>query len=211
MKWKEHTFKNPVTVLQIFRNIYEYGKDQKSFEDRKNLAQWRHISSKSGYVLDNQLYLPENIMEDNHFSNCTLLTIEDSNSTFHHTLQHIFPKKLNQCFQQARHIKLDIFKLEIGTQIEMYMQYGYFEIGAPQRPEFKLCELQPHKAVEIKINGKTDASASSRRGRTFKEQHYIYEMLGQFNQCFFLKEPFDPTIKTVPQASHTIDLMKPLW
>ena len=211
MKQQAYTFRHAVTALQIYRNIYSYGKEQKSFDDRKELAAWKPIVSKSGYVLNNQLYLPESIVAEADFKNCALLTIEDNNSDVHHTLHHIYPKKINQCFQRSRHLKLDIFKLEIKDAIDMHLDYGYFEVGTPERANFKLCTLQPQEPVEIKINGKTDASLSSRRERTFKEQHYIYENLGLFQQYFLLKETAEPVIKKVPSCSNSINLLKPLW
>ena len=211
MKLKSVTFKNAVTVLQLFRNIYTYGKDQKSFEERKQLAQWKLIPSKSGFVLNNELYLPQSILNEPHFDNCTLLTIEDNNNEFHHTLPNIYPYKTNQCFQQAQHVKLDIFNLQLTTQIEMHLAYGYFEIGIPERENFSLGVLHPHQPMAIKINGKTDASLTDRRERMYKEQHYIYENMGTFRQCYLLKEPSEPIVKKVPEAARTIDLLKPLW
>ena len=183
MKLKRVTFKNAVTVLQLFRNIYTYDKTQKSFEERKQLAQWKLIPSKSGHVINNELYLPQSILAEPHFENCTLLTLEDSNNENHHTLPNIHPYKTNQCFQQAQHIKLDIFNLHVTTKIEMHLAYGYFEIGIPERENFSLGVLHPHLPIAIKINGKTDASLSARRERMYKEQHYIYENLGTFHQC----------------------------
>ena len=211
MKLKKVAFKNAVTVLQLFRNIYTYDKTQKSFEERKGLAQWKLIPSKSGHVINNVLYLPQSILAEPNFDNCTLLTIEDNNNEFHHTLPGIYPAKTNQCFQQARYIKLDIFQLEITSAIEMHLVYGYFEIGIPERENFSLGVLPPNEPVAIKVNGKTDASLSDRRERMYKEQHYIYQNLGTFKECFLLQEPAEPVIKKVPQAVRTIDLLKPLW
>ena len=65
--------------------------------------------------------------------------------------------------------------------------------------------------MAIKINGKTDASLTSRRERMYKEQHYIYENLGTFQQCYLLNEPSDAIIKKVPDVTRTVDLLKPLW
>ena len=100
MKASLYAFKKPVTVLQIFRHIYTDQKEQKSFNDRTELAQWTPMSSKSGYVLANQLYLPESILEEPHFANCNLLTIEDNNTSYHHTLPNIYPKKITAAFSR---------------------------------------------------------------------------------------------------------------
>jgi len=211
MKLKTIVFKKPVTVLQIFRNIYEYGKEQKSLDDRRELAQWKTISSKSGYIKDNELYLPEEVVTEPHFTNCTLLTLEDNNNAFHHTLPNIYPQKNNRCFQQAQTIKLDIFNLHINEKMELELDYGYFEIGIPERPNILLGLLEPQQPVEIKINGKTDASLTSRRERTFKEQHYIYQHLGTFNACYLLNQQAQPVVKNIPEPVRTINLLKPLW
>ena len=220
MKQQEIIFKKPVKVIQVFRNINVYDKTLKSFEDRKDSFEWKEISSKSGYVQSGELFLPEQISDDPIFSDCGLITIEDDKLPTvipSYEVRYIMPPASNavapnnRCFKFPGTNELDIFKIKIAEQIELHLNYSYFGIGIPERENFKICELILHKPVEIKINGKIDSSLSSRRGRAFKEQAYIFEFIGEFNSCKILKEPFEPVKKRVPEERKLIDLLKPLW
>ncbi|MCX6132020.1 MAG: hypothetical protein NTX25_23555, partial [Proteobacteria bacterium] len=84
-------------------------------------------------------------------------------------------------------------------------------VGDPKREDFKLGEVKKGKPIEIKINGKTDFSLTSRRARVFKEQTYIFNYIGDFSECKILKEPFDFTLKRLPSDRKVVDLIKPLW
>jgi len=220
MKHQEIIFMNSVKVFQIFRNINVYGKSTKSFDERKEKIAWRDINSKSGHVISGELFLPEQILSNPDFKTCDLITIEDDNS--HNTLTSrdlrfrkiIYPNlkpKYNHCFDLSKHNKLDIFEIRNSAEIELYLKYGYFEVGTPERENFKLCELGNNKPIEIKINGKTDFSMSSRRARVFKEQDYIFEYLGDFNKCKILREPYESNLKYLPTDRKIVDLMKQLW
>jgi hypothetical protein len=218
MKLQEITFRRPVKIVQVFRNINIYGKADKSFENRKATMEWKPVSSKSGYVVDNDLFLPEKFFDNNVPGNCEIITLEDNNQqeTFSATdLQH---KRIiasnnkpdsNRCFKQKNFAKIDIF--EIKDDLELFLKYDQYEVGIPERENFKLCILKRNNPVEIKINGKTDFSMTSGRERTFKEQHYIFEYLGDFGSCKILKEPYESVIKRIPEERKIIDLIKPLW
>lgn len=207
MKLREITFKKTVRIIQVFRNINIYGKEEKSFELRKDAMEWKPISSKSGYVANGELFLPEQITAHPQFLNCDIITFND-----HHPSSDISNlPELNHCFSTARKNQLAIFELRMKEELELHLHYGYFEIGIPERANFKLCTLQPNYPVEIKINGKTDASLTSRRARVFKEQYYIVEYLGDYTHCKLLKEPYDSYIKQIPETRKVIDLIKPLW
>jgi hypothetical protein len=209
MKLQEIIFKKPVKLIQVFRNINIYGKEEKSFEVRKDAMTWKPILSKSGYVLENELYLPEQILQHPDFSNCDLIILEDDNSVQY--LHFSNKEQSNYCFITTRPNQLDIFELRMKEELELHLKWGYFEIGTPERKNFKLCDIKLHKPVEIKINGKTDASLSSRRARVFKEQYYVLDYIGDFPQCKLLKEPFDAVVKRVSEDRKIIDLIKPLW
>jgi hypothetical protein len=220
MKLQEVAFNRPVRIFQVFRNIHVYDKTQKSFEDRKEAMAWQEIPSQSGWVVDNELYLPEKILQDPDFTTCNLITLEDDNPRSF-ALTNLSPAKTtgtkeeqnhNRCFSLGNFINLDIFKLKRDhKELELFLQHGYFEVGIPARDNFKLCTLKKNSPVEIKINGKTESSLSARRARQFKEQHYIIDYLGDFRSCKLLREPYDPVIKQVPANRKVVDLIKPLW
>lgn len=209
MKPQEILFRKPVKIIQVFRNIHIYGKEEKSFELRKDAMTWKHIQSKSGYLLDNELFLPEQIIKNPDFNNCDLIILVDDNSS--QPLSFLHKNEPNYCFITSRPNQLDIFELRMNEGLELHLKYGYFEIGTPERKNFKLCDIKEKQPVEIKINGKTDASLTSRRARIFKEQYYILYYIGDFRQCKLLKEPFDSVVKKVPEDRKIIDLIKPLW
>lgn len=210
MKLQEVTFKRPVRVFQVFRNIHVYDKTQKSFEDRKEALAWQEIPSKSGWVVDNELYLPEKILQDPGFTACNLITIEDNHLV--NVARTEYEQESNHCFTLGNFIKLDIFKLKRDhEELELFLQHGYFEVGIPSRDNFKLCTIKKNSPVEIKINGKTESSLTARRARQFKEQHYIIDYIGDFRSCKLLREPYDPVIKQVPANRKVVDLIKPLW
>jgi hypothetical protein len=212
MKLQEVSFPHPVKVLQVFRHIHVYDKTEKSFENRKEINQWKPMASVSGYIQDGKLYLPEEILNNPAFPNCTLITLEDDNQPLPAKANnHAIPGGHNQCFQQANKIPLHIFDLRVQTGMELYLHYSYFTVGIPERDNFKICDLQPGKPVEIKINGKTDATLSKGSARVFKEQQYVLEYLGEYSTAFILKPPVQTYTKTIPVERKTVDLIKPLW
>ncbi len=209
MKFQEILFKKPIRIIQVFRNINIYGKQDKSFETRKDKISWKQIQSNSGYIFENELYLPEQILMNPDFKDCDLITIEDDNQD--QVASSKYKSILNHCFITTRTTLLDIFEIRMKEEVELHLKYGYFEVGTPKRENFKLCDIKINVPVEIKINGKTDSSLSSRRDRVFKEQLYIFNYLGDFQNCKILKEPHDFKIKYVPEDRKVIDLIKQLW
>lgn len=219
MKLQELKLKRPKKILQVFRNINVYGKEEKSFEERKEEVAWKDIKSKSGYVLNNELYLPEKILENPKLMTCNLITIEDENKRINYTTAALRfsridtdDKKIkNQCFNLAHPNKFEIFEIKYNDELEVFLKYRYFGVGAPERENFKLCTLKMNCPVEIKINGKTDYSLTWRRARVFTEQQYIFHYLGDFDSCKLIKDPFEPVIKHVPDERKVVDLIKHLW
>lgn len=213
MKFKTIRFHRPVSVLQIFRNIHIYDKTMKSFAGREDAMRWNEINSLSGFIQNNALYLPESVQEIAGFMQCDLLTIEDDRlplpvPAYSHNRQRF----TNRCFRLQKSVKADIFRIaRRETGIELHLEYGYFDVGVPERENFKLCNLGLHQPVEILINGKTDHTLSARRERLFKEQSYIIEYCGDFNECFILRPPFSPVCKKIPADRKIINLLRPLW
>jgi hypothetical protein len=220
MKLQEIIFKRPVKVLQIFSNIIVYGKARKSFEARKEETLWRPMSSKSGYVKDNELYLPENIFDCDNLKNCALITIEDKNPP--HAFVSGDLKKTNgiasniepatnRCFNLHHHKKLEIFEIRSGEFLRLFLNYDQYAVGIPERENFELCAIKKNEPIEIMINGKTDFSLTAGRERVFKEQFYLFEYLGDFDRCKILRQPFNAVIKTIPPDRKVVNLLKPLW
>lgn len=200
-------FKKPVRIFQVFRNINEYGKEDKSFEDRKEKFAWKPMISTSGYVKDHELFLPASMTSKPNFGEADLITLLDDNLPPIQSI--LLTHEKNHCFKLSSMSKLDIFQLKLKEEIELHLRYGYFEVGLPSRKDFKLCEVKVGHPVEIKINGKTESSLSSRRARVFKDQVYIFEYLGDFKQCTLLEQPI--ITKHIPEQLKVVDLNKRLW
>jgi hypothetical protein len=209
MKPQPTLSKKPFKVVQLFRNINSYGKEEKSFEDRKEKIAWKPIESTAGFVKDNIVYLPESILEQSNFEHCDLiLLIDDNFQTFQNV---VYTTEKNLCFRNKSTNKFDFLQIKLEEKVELYLKPGYFEVGFPERNEFKVCELVKDRPISIKINGKRDFSLTGRRARTFIEQEYIFNYIGDFTEIIIDKEPFNPVSKSIPTEMKVIDLMKPLW
>ena len=121
MKPQQIVFKKPVKLIQVFRNINVYGKEEKSFELRKDVMTWKPIPSKSGYVLENELFLPEQILRNPDFNNCDLIILEDDNTI--QSLSFLHKKESNYCFITTRPNQLDIFELRMKDALELHLKY----------------------------------------------------------------------------------------
>ncbi|MCP4122887.1 MAG: hypothetical protein GY751_14140 [Bacteroidetes bacterium] len=213
-------FGKPVKVIQVFRNINTYRKNEHSFADRKEVLAWNAFDSRSGFVEDGKLYLPGQILKDPHFLQAALITLEDDQQPHIYGLCSIahtdgygrnVNATTNRCYLRSKAWSLDIFKIIHSSPMDIHLNYGHFEVGQPERQNFKLCELEELKAVEIRINGKLDHSMSSGRERLYKEQQYIFKYLGEFDQCHILQPPIIPVQKKIPPSRKDVNLLKPLW
>jgi hypothetical protein len=210
MKHQQAIFHKPAILLQVYRMINEYDKTEKSFADRKDNLVWKAIQSTNGYVSDDELYLPSSIHQDSKFKNCDLITVEDEADITPQQEWKIigkhYEKSNNHCFNLHHLSTYEFFGFR-KDPVELSLRYNSSLVGDPSRDNFVLTTLEKDHAVEIKINGKMDTS----RGRYFKEQYYIFQVLGVFDKCFLLKEEDKAVIKTVPSGRKMIDLLKPLW
>lgn len=219
MKAVEFLFRRPVKVLQVFRNAVFYGKSQKSWEDRAHMMDWEVMQSQSGYLEEGILYLPETIRSFPDLPQSDLITLEDDNpptaevpNRGRYSLWRDTEGQTNRCFNLLHPRKFDFFEIaQEGDDLILSLRPGYFEVGDPERERFRVCVLRPGSDVEIRINGKTDFSLSSRRDRTYLEQHYVFRHLGLFSGCYLMKAPCHKIEKRIPEKRKVIDLKKPLW
>ena len=208
MKPKSITFNKPFKLIQLFRNINTYGKNEKSFELRKEKIAWKPIQSTSGFVKDEILHLPETISAKPNLSQSDLILMIDDNFKSPQNVVYIEEQNLN--FNKNSFINFDFIEIRLAKKIEIYLMPGYFETGTPARHQFKVGELVKGKPIAIKINGKRDFSLSSRRERIFTEQEYILEYLGDFTEIQ-IEQDLKPVKKTIPNDYKVIDLMKTLY
>jgi hypothetical protein len=217
MKLQEIVFRRPVGVLQIFRNVISYGKEDNVAEARKEFTSWSQVNSKAGFIKANELFLPESILQNPDFVNCDLITLEDINIPLKVAPdfrdRHSRYRGLqNSCLQMTGRQRSHIFELrKTKGELELFFKSAYFELRTPARDDFKIGNLLLNKPLEIRINGKYDFSLTGRRDRTFIERDYLFEYLGSFASCKILREPADTVIKQVPTGRKMVDMRKPLW
>ncbi|MCB9173432.1 MAG: hypothetical protein H6589_02390 [Flavobacteriales bacterium] len=233
--------KRPIHIIQIFDNSYEYGKDEKSFSERKEKTQWyEKIISKSGYIENEKLKLNKSKLKFSSLNNINLILLIDYNSGSESEIlekfkylkifdyaDHQFSNELKkhslkrEFLNRIEYIKTGeislypflwkCFRFESSNLININLIWDEWEIGLPKRDNFKLCALEANKPIEININGKRDFSMSGRKERTFIERNFIIEYLGEINEYEFIKDPNIEFEKEIPKATKRINLLKELF
>lgn len=230
--------KKPIHIIQVFDNSYEYGKEEKSYETRKLKYAWLNsISSQNGFVERTILKTNSLKSKELNVLNCDFLILSDFNTNseeetlnrFRH-LKFSEQIKLQQASDNER-IKLlqdfknaieylvsgnftqhpyqfKCFNIQQKENIEIHLNWNYWDIGIPERENFKICELQKNKPIEINVNGKRDFSMTGRRARTFVERNFIIEYLGTVSE---IEETNNIFQKKIPTTKKRINLLKKLF
>ncbi|TBW28261.1 hypothetical protein [Gramella sp. KN1008] len=225
-------------VIQIFDNSYEYTKESRSFEDRKEQHAWKkEITSYSGKLDGDTLWLNKSQIKNSELDKSDFIFLLDHNSdSIQETLEkfgYLEPHKLQELKQATQSQKLRIIN-EAAYNIEhvfyskllnsafkwksfrfyfeqmpvIDLNYDEFKLGKPSRDNFTICSFEKNIPTEIKINGKRDMSLFGRRERTYHEMNIIFNYLGTANS---LKETSEPIIKKIPSPEKTINLLKTLY
>lgn len=210
MKHETISFTKPVTVIQAFHHHYDYLKDQRRFEERKELAAWQKtFQSASGYVSGGELFLPGDIVQADGFKQATHITLEDVQHRGHY---HFKQSQPNYCLNlQTGWADYDSFKLkDLGAEkIEMELNWSFMGYFEPER--YKIAELQPGVVLEIRRNRVVNHSLTGRKERTYTEAFTILQILGTFSQATLLRSPTPIVVKALPQPTKVADLMKQLY
>ncbi len=208
MKHETIQFNKPVSIIQAFHHRYDYFKDQRRFEDRKALAAWQQtFLSRSGYVANNELFLPEHIVEIENFKQANLITLED-----HQNPRTSIENASNYCLHlQKALVPYDSFKLKAmdneGIEIHLHWSFmGYFD---PE--QYKIAALLANSVIEVRLNRVANATLTGRKERTYTEAYTILQHLGTFTQATLLRPPIQPIAKPLPQPTKVVDLMKHLY
>jgi len=208
MNFEELRLHRPVKIINVYRYILIYDKQHKPSSEKNGIDTGSHIQFNSGNLTKDTLYLPANIFEQKDLNNIDIILL------IHDRTDNLLKKDRSEevVFLNLSHPKkFGIFELSINENVELHLKYDHFEIGEPAREDFKLCDLKPGHPVEVKINGKLDFSLTSRRARTYKEQIYIFDFLGEVDQI----KPIDTAMPlmslNIPSDRKVINLLKPLW
>ncbi len=219
----------PFHLLQIFTNVYEYGKAYKNYESRKEDVKWKKqirsesaieenvlirkdcYAKRTGILEDVVILVDHNLDTYQDFLNLQKLKGQSDEDNNWNQLKYrdqqkekkgIFLGKLQDHF-----LNFEIFQFKLGEEIEVYLNWDYWKVGGPERAAHKIAELKRHKPVEIKIDGKRDFSATGRRARTFIENNYILEYKGVMEGLELVEETRG-FIKGIPEEIKEINLMK---
>lgn len=204
----------PVPVIQVYKNVYLYGKDSKSSNIREKNLDWREMNSSNGFIQHNELFLPQSFSDFPISNHKFVLLLVDENLPLqgNHANNSVLLSRseLNPLILDVPR-DFEIFHLNKKVEFEISLNYSYFSIGLPSRDNFMLAPLILGEPLEIKINGKIDHNLSSSRARLFKEQHYIFHYLGDFKSTTLLAPNQITRVKEVPKLLKSINLIKPLW
>jgi hypothetical protein len=208
---EEVIFSKAKHVVQVFVNEYVYGKDEKSFDLRKAKMAWRELSSRSGYVADGALYLPEAISGDAALASSGLIILQDFNE--HASPMRLLPREQDyQCLRPRRGPVSVLGDLGIAFEevISLHFMDAAWQVQVPRRNQMKLCHLVPDRPVELRYNYKWDSSMSSGRQRQYVDYVFVVVYLGLYGACRLLP-PGAVCCKRVPEVVKVVDLWKPLW
>jgi len=233
--------KRPIHIIQIFDNSYEYRKNEKSYSDRKDKYKWKEfINSKSGIIENGILKINKDKIGLLNLNNINVILLTDYNSKSEiETLERfnylkiidyvdylgkgefekykLFKEQINRIdYIYKGEFKISplnwkCFKFSKNEKISVELFWDYWEIGIPKRDNFKICDLEINKAIEINLNGKRDFSMTGRRERIFTERNFIIEYLGEINEYELIGNPSVDLKKEIPTNRKRINLLKELY
>jgi hypothetical protein len=206
------TFSKPKQLVQIFINEYIYGKEERAYDQRAAQLAWQEMRSRSGYVDQGELFLPEAITGDRAFASSELITLQDFQD--HGLSRGILNRdQPNQCLRVAPGPVsiLDDLGISFGEELRLHFMDKMWSMAIPRRNPMTLCHLVKDKPVEIKYNYKWDFSMASRRQRQYVDYVFVAIYLGQFSHGRLLPVGSPVRLKRVPAAEKLVNLWKPLW
>src|SRR5690606_40896202 len=109
--------KNTKFMLHVIYEFFLYGKDMKSFSDRKELTGWREeINSKSAYLSDGKLVLGKSDYNPD-LLNCDLIVLNDFNTD----------SETEALIRQDQRWQKDLIRYEIGTEGKICYSLNYVQ------------------------------------------------------------------------------------
>lgn len=206
------TFSKPKQIVQIFINEYIYGKEERAYDQRSEKMAWRELLSRSGYVDQGELFLPEAITGEGAFASSELIILQDFQD--YGSPQGILKRdEPNQCLRGAPGPVsiLDDLGIAFGEEFSLHFMDKMWSMAVPRRSRMTLCHLVKDKPVEIRYNYKWDFSMASRRQRQYVDYVFVVVYLGQYSHCRLLPVGSAERLKQVPVPEKLVNLWKPLW
>lgn len=213
-----------IHVFHFYKKLARFPKAVYSTEIRNSFSKWEsQLISRSGFIRDEQLFLPEIFRENTHLNRIQSFIIQDVVNPNYGEKNVLIESKINKelfqlfSFNKENSVWLfEIFSIEKTNEgeFELMLKYNTNKsyIGEPSRNDHKLCTLKRGEPVQVSINGKTDFSLSGRRERTYTEYEYIIEYLGDVSKVDFIAPNKIEIARKIPNKfAKVIDFRKVLY
>jgi len=212
-----------IDIIQIYKSKEFFEKSNYHAEQRKLFGSLLEtFTSTTGFVEGETLFLPAGTNKCNDLKAIKLIIIQDMDG-FNPYMNHKYIENIDEqdysTIQQRNYRKADnkpvlefkhietpnsfeIFKIvkKEADSFDLYVDYvsNSSTIGRPERENHKICTLKNGNPIRYKINGKSDATLSGRKKRTFHEFDYVIELIGKVDKIEFLPLDKIKIIKRLP-------------
>lgn len=211
----------PKHIIQVFRSFRQYGKAQNEPGYRARLTDWpEHLASSSGYLEGDTLCLNSSAADfSREMEQSSVIVLADYHPEQSHPLKTLRGPSQNECYAMLgrgeRVLRYELFDLH-RTEAAFELVFNYSDhaslIGRPTRGDFKVGELHVQQPVRVTVNGKSDATLTGRRARTYNFYDYIFLYLGICTDVRTLPWNGVRIRKPVPVAqARRVDLTKVLY
>ncbi len=193
-------------VIQIYKSVYAIRKTDYNSESRSIINDWpTTIRSKTGYVEDETLFLPDSQRSNPDVKRSGLIIIQDiegfdpfilnqelkksnlSNWFGKHRADYLLSRNQQiKCFHSlSSRCDFEIFKITKTSKSAFEFTLNYLSnqnsIGLPKREDHKIADLRRGKPFSYRINGKIDGHSQ----RVFMEYKYVVQSLGEVDSVEF--------------------------
>lgn len=204
---KSKIAKHPKYLIEVFHSTLEYGKDQRSYESRKGLIDWKdEIPVRLPYLEDGRLMMP---MEapDQLFYNAKMIVLDIDN---HATME--APSSTYHFGRYSSKHLAGNFSTYLNTNNEFILGYWQYkrwnEKTKLAREYFHVGVLRQGEPLEAKDNNVLD---QKRQARKYIENCYLFQYIGPIKEFVFGAPIPEVYMKKVPQPVKTINLLKTLY
>ncbi len=204
-------------VLHIFKKHAVILKPDYTPDFRKSFFEWENqLTSRLGIIKDGQLLLANEYKELINVSRTGTVIIQDiigySGSNKMDYLQDL--KKMNFPEWYIRDWLKRFPEIITFNKEDRVQYFGPFSINLQNKELFlkdsyKLCVLEIGQSIRIRLNAKSDFTASSGKQRTYYESDYIIQFLGEVDSIEFVSDKTLEIQREIPwKTAKAIDLRK---
>lgn len=203
---KPVTTKKPKLILEVYRTQLEYGKDQRSYDTRRGLIDWKQeVPVLMPYLEDGKLMLPQEEPDDLFWNADLIILDHDNHATMAEpNFTYYYVTLGNRRSQIYTNFQTNIK----GDELELHYVDGSRHMRKIFRDDFKLADLRMDVPTEVKFNYILELRT---RGRRYVEKYYLFHLIGSCRK-FVFDAPINTVYsKPIPQPVKTINLMRTLY